>query len=716
MKFRAITETPNNFSAKTSAKTKFWIVVFIFLMVYGFLIAKIPWSEVFSPTTVAGGDTGSHNYVAYYATQIFPKLKWWSPDWYAGFPFLYFYPPLLYYLTAILNLVIPWTIALKICTLLGTLLLPIAVYYCLKQLNFEFPIPSLGSALSLLFLFLEAFNIYGGNLPSTLAGEFSYSFALALFFIFIGLLSKDFSEKKRVIPLILILSLMVLSHPFSVIVAVLTAAGFFLVSLLNKNRKSNFIYLAKIFGGAFCLTAFWSLPFLGLMSYTAKMSWTKEINLNNFFPSVLIIWQLIAFLGIFFAWRKKDKRIIPLLLVLLAALIPYLTLNHSSIWNTRFLPFIIVDLLLIASYGLGIMIQKITSLIKGQHKTEKRFITETILIGLIIGIIIFIQLPQQISFLPYWLQWNYEGFEKKERWSDLNQLFNYLATLPYGGVMWEYRGEYDDFGTPRVLENIPIYTGLPTYEGLLIESAISSYFHFINQAETTLTPTSAVAGFEYPQFNFDHGLRHLKLFGAQYFVAYTQDIKNLANARPQDLEKLADRDGFSIYKIKDSVLIEVVPQIALKKKDSNWLNNSIDWYKKMDFSKFYVYYQNEKEHQELKKALTSQNLLTPASNQIQIIKNTGDKLIFTTQDLYKPHLVKISYFPGWQAKGALGPYLISPSLMMVIPQETQVTLTYSYNSFDRIGGALSVITLLGLGVIIPIRRKKTISGNSQRVA
>ena len=173
--------------------------------------------------------------------------------------------------------------------------------------------------------------------------------------------------------------------------------------------------------------------------------------------------------------------------------------------------------------------------------------------------------------------------------------------------------------------------------------------------------------------------------------------------------------GFSIYKIKDSVLIEVVPQIALKKKDSNWLNNSIDWYKKMDFSKFYVYYQNEKEHQELKKALTSQNLLTPASNQIQIIKNTGDKLIFTTQDLYKPHLVKISYFPGWQTKGALGPYLISPSLMMVIPQETQVTLTYSYNSFDRIGGALSVITLLGLGVIIPIRRKKTISDNSQRV-
>ena len=90
MKFRATAEILNNSSAKTSAKTKFWIVVFIFLMVYGFLIAKIPWSKVFSPTTVAGGDTGSHNYVAYYATQIFPKLKWWSLDWYAGFPFLYF--------------------------------------------------------------------------------------------------------------------------------------------------------------------------------------------------------------------------------------------------------------------------------------------------------------------------------------------------------------------------------------------------------------------------------------------------------------------------------------------------------------------------------------------------------------------------------------------------------------------------------------------------
>jgi len=107
-------------------------------------------------------------------------------------------------------------------------------------------------------------------------------------------------------------------------------------------------------------------------------------------------------------------------------------------------------------------------------------------------------------------------------------LFEYLKTLPYGKVMWEYRPEYDSYGTPRFLENIPILTGKPTYEGLLIESSVFGPFHFINQTETTQSPTSAIAGFEYPPFDFKKGVEHLKLSNARYFVAFTDTIKNLA--------------------------------------------------------------------------------------------------------------------------------------------------------------------------------------------
>jgi len=72
--------------------------------------------------------------------------------------------------------------------------LPLTIFLCLSFLDFKFPVPSLGALLSLSYLFLEEFTIYGGNIPSTLSGEFSYSFAFALFFLFIGLLVKGIKK------------------------------------------------------------------------------------------------------------------------------------------------------------------------------------------------------------------------------------------------------------------------------------------------------------------------------------------------------------------------------------------------------------------------------------------------------------------------------------------------------------------------------------------
>jgi len=80
------------------------------------------------------------------------------------------------------------------------------------------------------------------------------------------------------------------------------------------------------------------------------------------------------------------------------------------------------------------------------------------------------------------VKWNYEGFERKSTWKELKGLFEFLKGLPFGRVMWEYTPQYDRFGTPRVLELIPLFTGKPTLEGLLIESSLSvslSFYHTV---------------------------------------------------------------------------------------------------------------------------------------------------------------------------------------------------------------------------------------------
>jgi|AntAceMinimDraft_16_1070373.scaffolds.fasta_scaffold07311_3 uncharacterized membrane protein len=659
----------------------------VFVFIYGFLISQIPWDLIFTDTIVSGGDTGSHNYIARYAHEIFPKIKWWSSSWTAGFPFLYFYQPFLYYLTGIFAFFFPINIVFKIITLLGTFCFPVAIFLCLKLLKFEFPIPQIGALFSLSYLFLEKFSIYGGNIPSTLSGEFSYSLSFALFFIFIGLLYRGIRENRYLLANISILSLMALIHPFPVAVAVLVGLLiFFTEGILVKKMKQTFLYLLKVYGSAFFLTAFWSLPFLSLLSYTVKMSWTRTVKLEEIFPSALLPMLIFACFGIlYFLLRwKKEKRLTILFLIIIAGLIPYLSLNHASIFNARFLPFIIVGYLLIAAYGLGSLLNLISSVFK-----KSRRVWFTILSLIFISVVLTcFYLPKNISYIPFWLKWNYEGFENKTTWVEIEPLFEYLKTLPYGRVMLEYRPEYDKFGTPRIFENLPIFSNKPTFEGLLTESSINSYFHFINQTETSHKPSAAIAGFEYPPFNFENGVKHIELFGARYFLAFTPEIKQLAN---QYLIKLKNVGEFTVYEVPNSELVTLIPRIELRPKNKNWLDESIDWYKSMDFSKFIVFYRNNREFKDIEDCLKNNS----QSKGLIIIKDIKkDSLSFETENLYKPHLIKISYFPGWQVKGASGPYLVSPSFMMVIPFENEVTLEYSYNVWDKIGFTVSILSLI----------------------
>jgi len=720
MKFRIL-----NLDKKLELITTFSIL----FLVYLFLFLRIPWNLVLSPTTISGGDTGSHNYLVYYLKEIFPKIKWWSGDWFAGFPFLYFYPPLLYVLTIFLSYFLPLNIAFKLITLLGSFLFPISIFLALKILKSEFPIPLLGSVLAIGYLFLEQFSMYGGNLPSTLAGEFSYSFSFSLFFIFWALIVKDISSSDfrfKILPVI-VLFLMVLSHPFPVIVSVLSSV-FLVISkikwLIQKEKRKDFsflcFYLIRIFLVGFLLTAFWSLPFVALLGYTSKMEWTRLIQIKDLFPPSLVIFEIMGVLGLILAFlknRKKEKKIICFLYPLIAGLIFYFLLNHSSVWNTRFLPFVLVSLLIFGVFFLKeLMNFFLASFFKGQPFKEKKIkIFLIIFTFLFSSIYLFVFLPKTISYLPFWFKWNYEGFENKKGYSNLQALMKALKELPEGRVMWEYRNEYDNlFGTPRVLENIPLWSKKPTFEGLLIESAISGYFHFINQAETTKTPSSAISGIKYPPFNFQKGIEHLKIFGADYFVAYTPDIKELSD---KNLEKIKEVNDFNIYRIKTD-LVELVKSFEIQRKTKDWIDESINWYQTKDLSEKIIFL-SEKEEKDFKENL-NQDLVTLKDNKgivkdflysIEILEKNKDSLVFKTNALGVPHLIKISYFLGWQVKGGKGPYLISPSFIMVVPFNEKVELTYNYNLYDKIGFILSLFTLIFLAFQKPFHSLKLLLRN-----
>lgn len=670
-------------------KSPWFISIIILLLLYIFLFAQIPWNLVFKDTMISGGDTGSHNYIVYKLKSIFPTIKTWTHDWYGGFPFLYFYPPLMFVIAVLLSFVMKLNIAFKITTLLGTLMLPVCVYLGLRFMNYKKYIPEIGALGSILFLFLEAFNIYGGNIPSTLAGEFSYSFSFALFFLFIGLLAKGVEENKYLVANVVVLAIMALAHPFPVISA--TIYGGILI-FLGKDWKSRMAYIMKVFFMAFCITAFWSIPFLYYKSYTSVMNWYQTIKLEEIFPRFLILFQFGAILGIFFSVIERNKKIFNFLAIGVTNFVLFMVINNSPIYNTRFLPFFIMSYILLGAVGIGGLLNEIFS--------DKKIIHLIVVLVFMAWVLTAIN-PQMIlgkntkresliDYIPMWMDWNYKGFEDKEVYrNNALPLFEYLKNLPYGKIMWEYRPEYDAFGTPRFLENLPVLTNKPTFEGLLIESSVFGPFHFINQTETTQSPTSAIAGFEYPPFDFKKGVEHLKLSNAKYFVAYTENIKILAK---ENMKWLKDVGDFSVYEVPENNVIDVFSDFKVMKKEKDWIKTSIDWYKNGNLQEPIVFYMNNKQKDILSKVDDSKT-----TNTVEIINLTDTEITFRTNDLNKLHMIKVSYFPTWKVRGGDGPFLISPSFIGVIPRQNIVSIKFENGIVDNVA---YLLTYMALAIVI----------------
>ncbi|MHB1442760.1 MAG: hypothetical protein ACYCXO_08430, partial [Candidatus Humimicrobiaceae bacterium] len=254
----------------------------VFVLIYlSICVVFRPWL-IFSLTTTAGGDMGTHHYgVKFMIDNLLPKFRvtGWSNGWYAGMPIISFYFPFPYLIIALLSKIIPYNIAFKVITVLGSFILPACAYWMIKLMRFKYPFPLLSALGASLFLFTESYSIYGGNFLSTLAGEFGYSLSFALGFLFIGTMHLAIERGSKFNWLFVlncfILMAVALSHVLTTICLLVM-----LPWLLLENRKiKNILYMISVLITGFLLTAFWSVPFALKLKYTPNMGWQ---NLKNF--------------------------------------------------------------------------------------------------------------------------------------------------------------------------------------------------------------------------------------------------------------------------------------------------------------------------------------------------------------------------------------------------------------------------------------------------
>ncbi len=171
-------------------------------------------SMLLTNTTTTGGDTGAHIAMPKFLESLLAHghLTGWDPGWYDGFPLYTFYFTIPDLFIAIGGWIIPYGVAFKLGTILGSVILPICAWACGRFFRLRAPLPTILAAATLPFLFDYTFTIYGGNLFSTLAGEYAYSFSLSLAVLFLGLFACAVREGKYRGWAAIVLAVCILSH------------------------------------------------------------------------------------------------------------------------------------------------------------------------------------------------------------------------------------------------------------------------------------------------------------------------------------------------------------------------------------------------------------------------------------------------------------------------------------------------------------------------
>jgi len=343
-----------------------------------FVLSQLRPDLIAMDSVAAGGDMGAHVWAPHaLVDHLLPhgRLTGWSPDWYAGFPALHFYFPLPMVLIALLDVILPAGVAFKVVTVSGLVTLPIAVWAFGRLAGLPFPIPASMAAFTLPFLFNDGFSILGGNIASTLAGEFAFSVSLSLAFVFLGLVANGVRTGKHRASASVLCAAVIMSHVLPTILSLVAGILLVVIAMVSNIPKGRRAVLQPIIwslpvaavGGL--LSAWWLLPFIWQRDYMNDMGWEKIgtgvesgmklfgetiVNYRDALQPEAMKWWLV-FAVISFAVSLLFRRRIGIFLGLIAviAAIGFVYAPQGQLWNARLLPFWYLSLYLLVGYLIG---------------------------------------------------------------------------------------------------------------------------------------------------------------------------------------------------------------------------------------------------------------------------------------------------------------------------------------------------------------------------
>lgn len=723
-------------------------------------------SLVLSNNTPTGGDMGAHVMgPAFLRDHLLPnwQLSGWSTYWYAGSPMYRFYMVVPALMIVALNVILPYGVAFKIVAVSGIVTLPLCCYAFGRLAGFRYPVPQLFALGGLLFLFDESYSIYGGNVKSTMAGEFSFSISLSLGILGLGLFAKGLETGKYRNWAALVLALSCLSHG---IVLIFVALGALLLWLVWMDR-TRFIYGLTTGLTTFLLAAFWVVPFLFNHAYMTDMKygyrpsgaddsfWDMFFPLTTFFDIVITGFAIVGFIAAV-ARRHLNGAWMGILTLALVALV-YLTRDSLPVigllWNPRLLPFIYLMRYMLMMYGIVELAMVVMRGVRAGRDVSPK-LSFTVLTGtaavvalsvLVIEMFFFRVVPgasyqthngesvyqwgpisltatSTDALSDAWPRYNFTGYEEKTAYGEYRSLVLAMDELGKdpaygcGRALWENNGETGKYGTTMALMLLPHWTDgcIGSMEGLFFEASGTTPYHFITAAAMSQQSSNPVRELRYDNNDATKGVPYLQSLGVRYVMVFTDAARTQADAQP-DLTLVDQVGPWNIYQVAGSDVVQPlsVQPVVVNERGGDTRERKLElgmsWFQHRDewsampaddgpesWQRIDVVVDETREEDgrvDIVQPVQPIEAVTLPEVTVSDVELGEQDLRFRVDQIGVPVLVKVSYFPNWEASGADGPYRIAPNLMVVVPTAQEVELRFTRSGIDV---AAYVLTALGL--------------------
>jgi hypothetical protein len=689
-------------------------------------------------------------------------------------------------IATILVVPVPYGVAMKLVAISGVVTLPAAAYAAGRLGGLAYPGPALLAVMTLPFLFDRSFNIYGGNVMSTMAGEFAYSMGLSIAVLYVGVAARGLRTGKGRGLAAGLLALAGLTHLFAAFFGVVASVALFLV----RPGRREFSWLAIAGPLAGLLSAFWVLPFAWNARYLNDMGWGKERDyvgalwnrggnfgghefLANELP--LEIFVLLAIAGAVISGLRRVRFGMALALIAGMFAVAFFLLPESRLWNVRILPFYYLSIYLLAGVAIAEIGRLVADALRSPDAFRERRPTSNAGIPAVLTMVVVITVlafplrsfpfgslytddngsqeygfewagglgTTQLNLGPGWMRYNFTGYEQR---AAADEYRDFVATMDQvgdtfgcGQSLWEYDGDrLGGYGTPMAPMLLPHWTDgcIGSMEGLYFEASATTPYHFLLQSELSTGPSRAMRDMPYSPLNVDKGVDGLRTMGVRYYMAATEQA--IAQGRAQDdLTEIATSGPWVIFMVDGQSVVEgldhfpvvvdgvdaggeewLVPTVAwweagpttpLVAADgpADWPRSSLDELAETDVAYAAAIDADDRVAEMRRLAEIAPEWLERVEADMALVSDIDvgvDTISFEVDRVGTPVLVRTSYFPNWEVAGADGPYRVAPNLMVVVPTDTEVRLSYGRSGIELTSMALTLLGFVGLFLLhrIPV--------------